>query len=75
MPCTTATWWANKEMVKYLESVKANLNAKNYKGQSLLHIAIENNRYKMLVYLSFKLSIEEQNCHKQTPLIYSVIME
>lgn len=62
-------------MVKYLENLKANINAKNSKGQSLLHVAVENNRYKVLIYLCSKLNIEETNCHKQTPLIYSVIVE
>lgn len=62
-------------MVRYLESIDADLHAKNLKGQTLLHLAVENNRYKVLVYLCAKLSIVETNSSRQTPLAYSVIVE
>lgn len=68
-------WWADKDMIKYFEELYANIRVKNAKGQTLLHVAVENNRYKALIYLSSKLDTNETSNNLQTPLIHSIVME
>lgn len=62
-------------MVKHFESLGANLSTKNNKGQTLLHVAIENNRYKVLIYLSSKMDMMEKDGNGWTPLINAVQCE
>ena len=55
-------------MLKFLQKNGSSIY-KKYFGQSLLHISIQKENYKTMIYLSKKLNINSYNKYQQTPLI------
>lgn len=61
-------------MIKFLEKNGSSIY-KKYLGQSLLHISIQKENYKTMIYLTEKLNINSKNEFGQTPLIISSKMK